>query len=105
LSPPIKNAVPIAERSLEQATADISRLGTENRRVAWMRLLWQERSLLGRTAVIGLILSLLVAILVPVRYESTTRLMPPDQQSGSGLAMIAALAGRGSGGSSGGGVA
>ena len=47
-------------------------------------------------------LALLIAFLLPVKYESRTRLMPPDQQSGSGLAMLAAIAGRGSGGGSGG---
>lgn len=70
-----------------------------------MRLLWRERRLIGRTTAIGLALSVLIALILPVRYESTTRLMPPDQQSGSGLAMLAALAGgRGSSSSSGGGV-
>jgi capsule polysaccharide export protein KpsE/RkpR len=65
-----------------------------------MRLLWDERGFLGRVTVTGLVLSLLIAIVLPSRYESKTRLMPPDQQSGSGLAMIAALAGRGSSSSS-----
>lgn len=70
-----------------------------------MRLLWQERRQIGRATVIGLFLSLLIAFLLPVRYQSATRLMPPDQQSGSGLAMLAALAGRGSSSSSSGGMA
>jgi capsule polysaccharide export protein KpsE/RkpR len=65
-----------------------------------MRLLWEERRFLGRAIVLGLVLSMIITILLPVRFESKTRLMPPDQQSGSGLAMIAALAGRGSGSSS-----
>lgn len=45
----------------------------------------------------------IVAFLIPKRYESTIRLMPPDRQSGSGLAMMAALAGFGAGPTSGGG--
>jgi len=51
--------------------------------------------------VIGFVLFALFAFLIPVRYQSKARLMPPDQ-SGSGLAAIAALA-RG-GGAGGGGL-
>ncbi len=76
-----------------------------SRRAEWMRLLWQERSFIGRTTILGLIFSLVVAFLLPVQYKSKMRLMPPEQQSGSGLAMLAALAGRGSSTSSGSGVA
>lgn len=79
--------------------------GESSRRVEWMRLLWQERRLIGRATAFGLILSLLIAFLLPVRYQSKTRLMPPDQQSGSGLAMLAALAGRGAATGGGTGVA
>jgi capsule polysaccharide export protein KpsE/RkpR len=38
--------------------------------------------------------SALIAILIPVRYQSVTRLMPPDGQSSSGLGLLAALFGR-----------
>lgn len=41
-------------------------------------------------SVCGLIAGILVAFLIPARYESTARLMPPDNQSGSSLAMAAA---------------
>jgi capsule polysaccharide export protein KpsE/RkpR len=67
-----------------------------------MRLLWSERRFLKKATLYGLALAVLVSFLLPVRYEARTRLMPPDQQSGSGLAMIAALAGRGGSSSSGG---
>jgi capsule polysaccharide export protein KpsE/RkpR len=40
---------------------------------------------------------LLFALLIPNRYESTARLMPPDTQSGNGVALLAALAGKGGG--------
>ncbi|MBV9626450.1 MAG: lipopolysaccharide biosynthesis protein [Acidobacteria bacterium] len=69
-------------------------------RVVWLRMLWSERRFLLRATACGLTLSLLVALLLPVRYESQTRLMPPEQQSSSGLAMLAALATKGGGGSS-----
>jgi capsule polysaccharide export protein KpsE/RkpR len=41
------------------------------------------------------LLSTLIAVAIPNRFESTTRLMPPDQM-GSGLTMLASAAGAGS---------
>jgi uncharacterized protein involved in exopolysaccharide biosynthesis len=57
-------------------------------------LLWERRRLFARIAVIGLVVSLVVVFLIPKRYESTARIMPPEN-SGAGTAMMAALAGRG----------
>jgi uncharacterized protein involved in exopolysaccharide biosynthesis len=78
----------------------------EPARVLWLRLLWAERRFLVRVGLFGLVFSVLVALLLPVRYESQTRLMPPEQQGG-GLAVLAALASKGGegGSSSGGGLA
>ena len=59
-----------------------------------VRLLWQARSHLRRAAVIGLAAGVLLTFLLPVRYESTAQLMPPDPQSGSSMAMLAALSAR-----------
>ena len=67
-----------------------------------MRLLWGLRRFLGRCAVVGLFVTTLIAFLIPSQYESTARLMPPDSQSGSGLAFMAMLGGGGQNGSSGG---
>jgi uncharacterized protein involved in exopolysaccharide biosynthesis len=68
--------------------------------VGRLRLLWDRRRFLLRLTVYGLIASTAIAFLIPKRYESTTRLMPPDQSS-SGMAMLsAALGGRGGGGGS-----
>ena len=47
---------------------------------------------------IGLLVSTLVAFLIPKSYISTTQLMPPDPQSTSGMAMMAAMAAKGGGG-------
>ena len=74
-------------------------LQAEPQRIIWMRLLWSQRRFLLRAGVTGLVLSLVVALLLPRRYESQTRLMPPEQ-GGSGLAMLAALATKGGGGGS-----
>lgn len=66
--------------------------------IARLRLLWSRRKLLFRASVCGLVIGTLIAFLIPKRFESTTRLMPPDDQSGSGMAMAAVLAGKLSGG-------
>lgn len=65
--------------------------------IGWAWLLWGERRFLVRAAVWGLLLSSLVAFLIPKRYESTTRLMPPESQSSSGIAMMAAMASKAGG--------
>lgn len=78
------------------------------RTLARLRLLWRERRFLVRVSFIGLLAATVLAFLIPKRYTSEVRLMPPDQQSGMGTAMLAALAGRagaGSAGASGGGLA
>jgi uncharacterized protein involved in exopolysaccharide biosynthesis len=64
---------------------------SQRKTVARLALLWQERRFLYRCAAAGLILSTIVAFLLPVRYTSTSRIMPPDQ-AGAGMAsMLAAL--------------
>ncbi len=60
-------------------------------------VLWDHRRLLMRVGVISLVTSLVIAFVIPKRYQSTARLMPPDNSSG-GTAMLAALAGRSLGG-------
>jgi capsule polysaccharide export protein KpsE/RkpR len=58
--------------------------------LVYLQLLWTRRHPLLRVAVYAVLASTLLAFLIPVRYESTTRLMPPDKKSTSGLAMAAA---------------
>jgi uncharacterized protein involved in exopolysaccharide biosynthesis len=86
--------------SFEQATASRERM------ISRLRLTWEGRQFLYRCAGVSLVAGLFIAFLIPKRYISTTRLMPPDQQSGSGMAMMAAflskLGGGGSSSSSGG---
>jgi capsule polysaccharide export protein KpsE/RkpR len=69
--------------------------------VAYLRLLWERRALLLRAAAWALVVSTIIAFLIPARYESTARLMPPDSQSSSGFAAAAAAL---AGGSAGGGL-
>jgi uncharacterized protein involved in exopolysaccharide biosynthesis len=56
-------------------------------------LLWDRRRTLLRVAIVSLLLSTAIAFLIPKEYESTTRIMPPEQQ-GMGTAMLAALVGK-----------
>lgn len=59
-----------------------------------LRLLWERRRFLLRSAVAGVVLGVLLAFVIPPRFDSQTQLMPPDAQSGSGMAMAAmAMAG------------
>src|ERR1700758_1942243 len=55
------------------------------------RLLWENRALLYRWALIGLVVSTIIAFLIPVRFTTTTRLMPPDQASQGIASVLAAL--------------
>lgn len=66
--------------------------------VVYLRLLWEHRRLLARVALYGLLVSTLIAFLIPARYESTARLMPPDSNQSGGLAMAAAALSGGAGG-------
>ena len=52
---------------------------------------------LVRAAVIAVLANIAIAFIVPVRYQSTARIMPPET-SGSGTALLAALAGKALGG-------
>jgi uncharacterized protein involved in exopolysaccharide biosynthesis len=66
--------------------------------VVHLRLLWDHRRLLFRVALCGLVASTVVAFVIRPRYESTSRLMPPDNQSSSGLLMAAAATSGNAGG-------
>lgn len=57
-------------------------------------VLWTQRRLLLRTVAVGLLIGIPVVFLIPKQYESTARIMPPENSS-SGAAVLAALAGHG----------
>lgn len=75
--------------------------------VLHLRLLWDNRNFMMRAGAYALLASILIALLIPASYESTVRLMPPDNQSSSGLATaVAAISGAAGGfGGMGGGIA
>jgi capsule polysaccharide export protein KpsE/RkpR len=108
VTPPNNNPLHVIDRPVEDEPgngySDNLARSVEPRRIVWARLLWQKRAFLRRTVLLALIVTALLSLLIPKRYESKTRLMPPDQQSGSGLAALAALAGRGGGSGGGGGM-
>lgn len=61
----------------------------------WIRRVeigWERRRTILKAALCGLVVSTSVAFLIPKRYESTARIMPPEQ--GMNPAMLAALSGR-----------
>ena len=66
------------------------------RTVARLTLLWEHRRFLFRCAAAGLIASTIIAFVIPSRYTSSTRLMPPDQ-TGQGMASMLAALGKASG--------
>lgn len=67
------------------------------RSIARLRLLWSGRRFLARSVAVGLAVAALVAFIIPNSYVSSTLLMPPDQDSQGGIAMLAALAGKAGG--------
>ena len=56
-----------------------------------LRMLWKGRRSLGRAILAGVLCGTLLAFSLPQRFDSTTQLMPPDNQSGSGIGLMAAL--------------
>jgi len=59
--------------------------------IGQLHLLWVRRHFFGKAFLVGLVAGCFVAFLIPARYEASVQLMPPDNQSSSGLAMLAAL--------------
>jgi capsule polysaccharide export protein KpsE/RkpR len=76
----------------EQVLKELERKEARLRLACNVRTVWSERTFLVRLSVLGLVLGLLVAFIIPARYTSTTRLMPLDNQAGSSFAMAASMA-------------
>lgn len=89
----VSPALPIEDLRENELTFDDLKSSTLVR----SQLLWRNRRFLTWAVFAGLCLGLVVALLIPSRYESTVQLMPPDNQSG-GLAMLAALTAKTGGG-------
>jgi capsule polysaccharide export protein KpsE/RkpR len=92
---------PVAELPKHDLPAAPLQVGTSQsggNSVAYMWLLWENRRLLSRAPLCALLASIMIAFLIPARYESTARLMPPDSNQSGGLAVAAAALSAGSGG-------
>lgn len=68
--------------------------GAEDSLLEMLTWLWQGRRGIARAALCAFVATLAIAMFFPNTYRSTTRLMPPDNQSGSSLAAMANLASR-----------
>src|SRR5579859_6197182 len=79
---------------LDKTAESLSREVADHGVATRLRILWEQRRSLGRVTILGLVLATGIAFAIPKRYQSTAKLMPPDNQSGSGVAMLAALSGR-----------
>ena len=82
-----KNGAPGKSRFVEDREEPI-------RLLPYLQLLWRSRRFLLRATLSAFLASVLIAVLIPNRYHAITRLMPPDTQSGSGLGILAAMAGK-----------
>lgn len=85
------------ERTKIRSAPSMPRPGSQANWVTNVGVMWEQRRLLARVTVIAFVVSAMIAFLIPKRYESVARLMPPDQPN-SGVAMLAAIAGRSVGG-------
>jgi len=62
---------------------------------------WRERRFVARAFLVGLVAAAIVSLVIPPKYESTTRIMPPEKQGLGGLAAMLATAGTGGSGGEG----
>ncbi|MFZ1005883.1 MAG: lipopolysaccharide biosynthesis protein [Candidatus Sulfotelmatobacter sp.] len=62
-----------------------------------LRTLWNARRPIALTTLTAFLLSCSFSVLIPTFYTATTQLMPPDSESASGVAMVAALSKAGGG--------
>ncbi len=98
-SAPARQPVPeLPEHDLPVVPGPQEALQSSGSSVAHMRLLWEHRRVLRRVVFYGFLASTLLALLIPVRFKSTARLMPPDNNQSGGLAMAAAALSGGTGG-------
>jgi capsule polysaccharide export protein KpsE/RkpR len=77
----------------QKAQQDFREPATHARTAANLRSLWKSRRFLGGVTGAGLLLSTLIVFLIPNRYQSVARLMPPDSNSGLAQAVVALAGG------------
>src|SRR5260370_978216 len=88
---PVRQPVPeLPEQAVPSTPVPQEKFESSEKSLTYLRLLWARRRMLSRVLVYAAAASTVIAFLIPARYESTARLMPPDNQSSSSLAMAAA---------------
>src|SRR5258708_12702631 len=80
----------LPESDLPETSVPEETLENGEHTLASVKLMWANRGILARLALYALVASTIAAFLIPSRYESVARLMPPDNQPNPGLAMAAA---------------
>ena len=88
----------VAVNRYEETRLVYGRTPCNDASIARLELLWEHRRLLFKVSAIGLLISLVAALGIPHRFDSTVQLMPPDQQS-LAVSALAAFTGRSSGSS------
>ena len=79
-----------AEELIQQPDAETENLLTSSLEV--LSQIWARRGFVLKAALAGGVVAIAIALLLPKKYESTTRLMPPDKNHGN-LAAVAKLLG------------
>jgi uncharacterized protein involved in exopolysaccharide biosynthesis len=88
------NQSPAAEALELQLDGTLAR----ERMCSRLRMLWAERRFLMRIGCVALLVSTVIAFLIPKRYSTQVQIMPPDTQSTNTLALMAGLTGKGEAG-------
>jgi uncharacterized protein involved in exopolysaccharide biosynthesis len=87
-------AIPPSPILEERGTSELDATIFHDRLIERLRILWNRRQFLVRAVLAGMAFGCLLAFVLPVEYQSSAQLMPPDTQSGAGMAMLASLAAR-----------
>src|SRR5208337_4552255 len=56
---------------------------TDSHALANLSILWEHRQWLSRVAAWALVVSTIVAFLIPTKYESSVSIMPPESMGGN----------------------
>jgi uncharacterized protein involved in exopolysaccharide biosynthesis len=96
---PVREAAPeVPESGAREPEMILESANTQANVLAYVQLLWDHRRFMLRVGAYAVLASALLAFLIPTRYQSTARLMPPDNNPAGGLAMAAAALSGGAGG-------
>jgi len=87
------NTVHTGDTKTATTHGEIAGRGVPVSLVGLLRVFWACRRIIFQITSIGLLLSLLIALVLPVTFTSTTTLMPPETSSNSSNLNLTALAG------------